>query len=148
MGWQGMQVATQSLVVNTVFAPAAHMLPMQNQTTALRLPPVPAPLNAHPAKPPAQQVSFQTLDVQVAGPPFGYQPLPMPIPPRAPAPGPVHPFPNAVMQAVPETPYGKATKCPTNAPSTPSTLSAISTTINSRTPSTATGDATVDPSCF
>ena len=95
-----MQVPTQSLIDNTVTAPAAHMPSMPNQATALTMPPLPAQLNAITTQLAAKQVRFQISAAYLATLPSGSQSFAMQIPPRRAAPGPIPPNRNVALQPV------------------------------------------------
>ena len=59
LGWQGMQVPNQSVVVNMVTTPAPQLPLMPNQATALSMPPLPIQVNVARVQPLTPQVSPQ-----------------------------------------------------------------------------------------
>ena len=103
LGWQGMQIPTQSVVVNTVTTPAPHLPLIPNPATALSMPPLASQLNAAPPQPFAPQAPPQMQlapPSQLTPPPLGGEPLNMPIPPRVGVPGPVQPVLHGVIRPV------------------------------------------------
>ena len=103
LGWQGMQIPTQSVVVHAVTTPAQHLPPLTNPTAALGMLPLPTQPNAAPPQFFAPQAPAQMQlapPVQLNAPPLGGQPLNMPIPPRVGVLGPVPPVLHGVIRPV------------------------------------------------
>ena len=100
MGWHGLQIPTQSVVVNTKTTPAARMPPPQNQATTSNVPPLPAHTKAAPLQPLAlPNTPNQRLQAPAVAAPPG-QPLGAPIPLGQIAPAPVQSVPPAMPHPV------------------------------------------------
>ena len=146
LGRQGMQVPTQSVVVNTVTTPAAHMPPLPYQGTALGMPPLSASSNALPALPLVRQMSLQMSPMQLGAPAPRVQPPAMPFPPSAAAPGPVQPILPAAMLPIAQVQMPLRPNALQMPPSTTSNSPTTTTPIHSRAHGAATSDATLDAS--
>ena len=103
LGWQGMQIPTQSMVVNTVTTPAPQLPLISNPLTALSMPPLPAQRNAVPSQSFAPQAPPQIQlapPMQVIAPAPGGQLSIVPIPQRPVVPGPAPPILDGVIRPV------------------------------------------------